>query len=169
MALFPHPLIGRRLWWQRHATLVQRPAVFATPVTTGFVFVFGGCAMRLQSCHAYLVVPSPWENTCHGEMMISYCWWNQEQGKEALGDLLLVLEGSPCLLEELSTSPEAWEGGCFSFLELLEDCFSSLKVETWYPFLSSLVRSSVLNRRLSQGVPGNILSTRQKSPTVNIG
>ena len=99
-------------------------------------------------CHA---IPLPQESTCCGRMMISCCWWNQEEPwvKEAPGDLPLVLGGSPFLLEELSTSPEAREDSCFSLLGLLGYGFSSLKVETWYPFLLSLASSSPLNRGLS--------------------
>ena len=43
----------------------------------------------------------------------------------ALGDLSLVLGGSPSLLEEPSASPEEWEDSCSSLLGLLGCGFSS--------------------------------------------
>ena len=113
------------------------------------------CCVTLLSHHSFIL----------GELLL---WLDNDflllvesggaQGEEVLGDLLLVLGGSPSLLEESSTSPKEWEDSCSSLLGLLEHGFSPWKVETWYPFLLSLASSSSLNKRLSAEEPGNILS-----------
>ena len=91
------------------------------------------------------------------------------QGEEVPDDLLLAFGGSSSLLQEPGTSPKEQGDSCSSLLGLLECGFSLWKVDIWYPFLLSLVSSSPLNKRLSVGERGNILSTRLKSPTGTMG
>ena len=72
----------------------------------------------------------------------------------AQGDFPQDFGGFSSPLIELGTSSEAWEDTGFSLLGLDAGSCSSQYVGMWNLLFQSLMRSSLLNRRLSPGTPG---------------